>query len=293
MVSPGDANQPLLKLTSVVKSYGTVRALDCIDLDVHAGEVVALFGASGSGKSTVLRCIAQLERIDGGAMYLDGELLGFRRCSDGLRQLSDREIARQRKRVGMVFQSFNLFPHLTALTNVSEALVRVLRKSRYEANRTAMTYLEQVGLAEKANAYPRQLSGGQQQRVAIARALAMQPRLMLFDEPTSALDPELVGEVLSVIRRLADGSMTLLIVTHEMSFAREVSDRCVFVHGGRVVEAGSTADMFDRPATERLKSFLRKLPPRPESAIRHDATTTDLATPLETKENMKWSRFGR
>ncbi|TDE56342.1 amino acid ABC transporter ATP-binding protein [Nonomuraea mesophila] len=233
-------------------------ALDGVNLDVQEGEVVAVIGPSGSGKSTLVRCVHQLEGIDGGAMYLDGELLGYETHRGHLRPLPDRRVAAQRGRMGMVFQQFNLFPHWSVLRNVVEAQVAVHGRSQDKAREEALRLLKRVGLADRAESHPRMLSGGQQQRVAIARALATHPRIMLFDEPTSALDPELVDEVLSVVLDLARGGMTMIIVTHEMSFAREVADRCVFMEEGRVVETGTPAEIFDDPASPRLRAFLSR-----------------------------------
>ncbi|MFI7446096.1 amino acid ABC transporter ATP-binding protein [Nonomuraea sp. NPDC049714] len=240
------------------KRFGDHQALDGVSLEVGEGEVVAVIGPSGSGKSTLVRCMHQLESIDGGAMYLDGELLGYAAHRGHLRPLPDRRVAAQRRRMGMVFQQFNLFPHWSVLRNLTEAQVAVHGRPSGEAREEAMRLLERVGLAEKAHEHPRRLSGGQQQRVAIARALVTRPRIMLFDEPTSALDPELVDEVLSVVRDLAHGGMTMIIVTHEMSFAREVAGRCVFMEKGRVVESGPARDLFDHPTSPRLQAFLSR-----------------------------------
>jgi polar amino acid transport system ATP-binding protein len=240
----------------VVKVFGPTRALDGVSLDIARGEVVCIIGPSGSGKSTFLRCINQLERPDGGAIWVDGELVGFRQVGDALHELSDAELARQRLKSGMVFQRFNLFGHMTALQNVVEGPVTVLRRPRREAVDEAMALLARVGVAEKRDAYPIELSGGQQQRVAIARALAMRPALMLFDEPTSALDPELVGEVLAVMRDLAGSGMTMVVVTHELGFAREVGHRVVFMDRGAVVEAGTPEDVLVRPRQRRTQDFI-------------------------------------
>ncbi|WP_037956355.1 amino acid ABC transporter ATP-binding protein [Streptomyces sulphureus] len=242
----------------VRKHFGQLEVLKAVDLTVGTGEVVVLLGPSGSGKSTFLRCINRLERLDGGSIHVQDELIGFRRTPAGIRHLKPREVTRQRRDIGMVFQHFNLFPHLTALANVIEAPTGVLREPKNEARARALELLERVGLADKADAYPRQLSGGQQQRVAIARALAMRPKLMLFDEPTSALDPELVGEVLATMRDLARDGLTMLVVTHEVNFAREVADRVVFMDGGRVLENGSPQDVLDNPAHPRTRSFLSR-----------------------------------
>jgi polar amino acid transport system ATP-binding protein len=240
----------------VAKTFGSLRALDGVSLDVARGEVVCVIGPSGSGKSTFLRCINQLERPDEGAIWVDGELVGFRQVGDALHELSDAELARQRLKSGMVFQRFNLFGHMTALQNVIEGPVTVLRRPRRAAIDEAMALLERVGLAEKRDAYPIELSGGQQQRVAIARALAMKPTLMLFDEPTSALDPELVGEVLAVMRDLARSGMTMIVVTHELGFAREVANRVVFMDRGTVVELGSPEEVLVRPRQRRTQDFI-------------------------------------
>ncbi len=246
----------MVSARDVVKTFGPTRALDGVSLDIARGEVVCIIGPSGSGKSTFLRCINQLERPDGGAIWVDGELVGFRQVGDALHELSDAELARQRLKSGMVFQRFNLFGHMTALQNVIEGPVTVLRRPRREAIDEGMALLERVGVAEKRDAYPIELSGGQQQRVAIARALAMRPALMLFDEPTSALDPELVGEVLSVMRDLAGSGMTMVVVTHELGFAREVGRRVVFMDRGTVVEAGTPDEVLVRPRQRRTQDFI-------------------------------------
>jgi polar amino acid transport system ATP-binding protein len=243
----------------VRKSFGHLEVLKGIDLRVDRQEVVVLLGPSGSGKSTFLRCINHLENIDGGRLSVDGELVGYRQHGDKLYELREKEVARKRAEIGMVFQRFNLFPNMTALSNVTVAPITVRRLGRAEAERRGMELLERVGLAEKASAYPSALSGGQQQRVAIARALAMDPKLMLFDEPTSALDPELVGEVLDVMQTLARDGMTMVVVTHEMGFAREVGDRVVFMDDGVVVEEGVPAEVFASPRHERTKAFLSKI----------------------------------
>ncbi|MET8140532.1 amino acid ABC transporter ATP-binding protein [Sphaerisporangium sp. NPDC005288] len=252
------SDTPVLRVCDVRKRFGAQVVLDGVSLEVREGEVVAVIGPSGSGKSTLLRCVHQLEGIDGGAMYLDGELLGHELHRGHLRPLPERRVAAQRGRMGMVFQQFNLFAHWNVLRNVTEAQVSVHRRSTGEAREEALRLLARVGLAGKADAHPRMLSGGQQQRVAIARALVTNPRIMLFDEPTSALDPELVQEVLSVMLDLARGGMTMIIVTHEMSFAREVADRCVFMEQGRVVEDGTPEEIFDNPASPRLRAFLSR-----------------------------------
>ena len=248
--------RPLVAIRSVSKNFGQFQALKRVSLDVRAGEVLCLIGASGSGKTTLLRCINQLTSIDSGGIWLDGELLGLREEGGRLHRLTPQQIARQRLRTGMVFQRFNLFPHKTALENITEGPVQVQGRKREDARAEAMELLRRVGLAAKADAYPAQLSGGQQQRVAIARSLAMKPMLMLFDEPTSALDPELVGEVLTVMKELARGGMTMMVVTHELGFAREVADRVVYVDHGAIVESGAAADVLDAPREVRTQSFL-------------------------------------
>ncbi|WP_432511667.1 amino acid ABC transporter ATP-binding protein [Kineococcus sp. SYSU DK001] len=252
-------SEPLVKARNVHKNFGHVEVLKGIDLDVHAGQVVCLLGPSGSGKTTFLRCINSLERIEAGRIWVDGELVGLAERGGRLHRLTDKEIARQRRDIGMVFQRFNLFPHMSALENVVEAPVRVRGESRAQARRRALELLDRVGLADRAANYPAQLSGGQQQRVAIARALAMQPKLMLFDEPTSALDPELVGEVLTVMRELAADGTTMLVVTHEVAFARDVADQVVFMDGGVVVERGAPADVIANPREDRTRSFLARM----------------------------------
>jgi polar amino acid transport system ATP-binding protein len=245
----------------VHKYFGALHALDGVSLEIAPAEILCIIGPSGSGKSTFLRCINQLERIDDGAIWVDGALAGYRRVGDALHPLSDREIARQRLASGMVFQRFNLFGHMTALENIIEGPVTVQKRRRGEAVEQALALLDRVGLADKRDAYPVQLSGGQQQRVAIARALAMKPKLMLFDEPTSALDPELVGEVLAVMRDLAESSMTMIVVTHELGFAREVADRVVFMDDGRIVEAGSPQEILSRPQHQRTRDFIAAVLP--------------------------------
>ncbi|RZJ12235.1 MAG: amino acid ABC transporter ATP-binding protein [Rubrivivax sp.] len=253
-----DPRPPALHLRGIVKRYGNAVVLDGIDLEVADREVVALIGPSGSGKSTLVRCVHQLTPIDGGAVYVQGVLQGYERHGNGLRALSEVAIAAQRQRIGMVFQQFNLFPHMSVLRNVMEGPVQVLRENPAAAQQHAEELLARVGLLNKKDAYPRQLSGGQQQRVAIARALAMRPQAMLFDEPTSALDPELVGEVLAVVQDLAKQGMTMMVVTHEIQFAREVADRIVFMEAGRIVEQGPARATMAAPATERLKAFLSR-----------------------------------
>lgn len=250
---------PLLRAKAVRKNFGRVEVLKGIDLSVRKGEVCCLLGASGSGKSTFLRCINRLETIDGGSIEVCGEFVGYRREGDKLYELSERMIAAQRTRTGMVFQGFNLFPHLTALENVYLAPVHVLRRSKKQVIQEAEELLRRVGLGDRLGYKPSQLSGGQQQRVAIARALAMQPTLMLFDEPTSALDPELVGEVLEVMRKLAESGMTMVVVTHEMGFAREVGDRIIFMDEGVVIEQGSPDEVLFNPKQPRTQRFLQSL----------------------------------
>ena len=249
-------NAPMVEAQAVHKSYGRLEVLRGITMQVAPREVMCLIGPSGSGKSTFLRCINHLEKIDAGRLFVDGELVGYTQRGDKLYELHDREVCRKRSEIGMVFQRFNLFPHMTALENVIEAPLRVKGEPASVAVERGRALLDRVGLADKVDAYPNQLSGGQQQRVAIARALAMQPKLMLFDEPTSALDPELVGEVLDVMRDLAKSGMTMVVVTHEMSFAREVGDTLVFMDAGVVVEAGTPRDMLANPRHERTRSFL-------------------------------------
>jgi polar amino acid transport system ATP-binding protein len=248
--------QPLVRAAGVTKSFGHHRALQSVDIEIQRGEVVCLIGPSGSGKSTFLRCINHLETLDGGELWVDEELVGYRRKGDRLYELSDREASVRRADIGMVFQHFNLFPHLTVLRNIIEAPIRTRRSSAKAAISHADELLGQMGLSDKRDAYPAQLSGGQKQRVAIARALAMRPKLMLFDEPTSALDPELVGEVLLVMRSLAQTGMTMIIVTHEIGFARDVADRVVFFEGGHVVEHGPARELLDSPSNPRTKAFL-------------------------------------
>jgi polar amino acid transport system ATP-binding protein len=249
----------MVQAEAVHKSFGRLRVLNGIDLSVAPKEVMCLIGPSGSGKSTFLRCINHLDKIDGGRLWVDGELVGYRQSGDKLYELREREVCRKRSEIGMVFQRFNLFPHMTALENVIEAPLLVRSESRSAVLERARTLLDRVGLADKIDCYPNQLSGGQQQRVAIARALAMQPKLMLFDEPTSALDPELVGEVLDVMRNLAESGMTMIVVTHEMGFAREVADAVVFMDAGAVVEVGAPRDVLLNPQHERTRSFLSKV----------------------------------
>ncbi len=248
---------PMVDVRQAHKMFGDLHVLKGVDLTVRSGEVCVVLGPSGSGKSTLLRCLNELEVLTGGSVRIDGELLGYREDESGrLHRLHPTAIARQRAKIGMVFQRFHLFPHMTALENVMEAPVQVLGRSKAEARATATELLERVGLADRMGHYPAQLSGGQQQRVAIARALAMDPELMLFDEPTSALDPELVGEVLAVMKDLARGGMTMVVVTHEIGFAREVADHVVFMDEGVVVEEGAPAAVLDAPREERTRDFL-------------------------------------
>jgi len=250
---------PMVRAEAVHKAFGHNLVLRGIDVEVAPSEVLCIVGPSGSGKSTFLRCINHLEKIDAGRLWVAGELVGYRERGGRLHELRDREIAAQRRRIGMVFQRFNLFPHLTALGNIIDAPIRVRKESRTAATERARRLLDLVGLGDRGGAYPSMLSGGQQQRVAIARALAMEPALMLFDEPTSALDPELVGEVLEVMRRLADDGMTMVVVTHEMGFAREVGDQLIFMDEGVVVEQGSPRDVLAAPQHERTQAFLSKV----------------------------------
>lgn len=250
----------LVEISNVHKRFGELEVLKGVSLTVEAGEVVVLLGASGSGKTTLLRCINHLETIQDGEIKVAGELVGYTRGQDGkLREEKDTITSAKRARIGMVFQRFNLFAHLTVLENVTEAPVQVLRMPLAEARKRALDLLASVGLKDKADHYPHELSGGQQQRVAIARALAMEPRLMLFDEPTSALDPELVGEVLETMRRLAASGMTMIVVTHEMSFAREVADRVIMMADGQVIEEGSPTQLFSAPSHPRTKAFLARI----------------------------------
>jgi polar amino acid transport system ATP-binding protein len=249
----------MVRAEAVRKSFGRLEVLKGVSLEVRPSEVMCLLGPSGSGKSTFLRCINHLEKIDGGRLSVDGELVGYRQSGDKLHELRESEVARKRAEIGMVFQRFNLFPHMTALENVIEAPTRVKGIRRAAATASARDLLDRVGLADKVDVYPAQLSGGQQQRVAIARALAMEPKLMLFDEPTSALDPELVGDVLDVMRGLARDGMTMVVVTHEIGFAREVGDSVVFMDEGVIVESGVPREVFANPRHERTKAFLSKV----------------------------------
>ena len=251
--------QPMVQAAGVHKSFGRLEVLRGIDLQVARQEVMCIIGPSGSGKSTLLRCVNHLEKINAGRLWVDGELVGYRERGGRLYELREREVCARRAEIGMVFQQFNLFPHMNAVENVIEAPIRVKGMSRSRATEIARELLYRVGLQDKADAYPKQLSGGQQQRVAIARALAMQPKLMLFDEPTSALDPELVGDVLAVMRDLAASGMTMIVVTHEMAFAREAGDTLVFMDEGMVVESGSPREVLASPSRERTRAFLSKV----------------------------------
>ena len=251
--------EPALRVEGVRKSYGHVEVLKGIDMQVKPGEVACLVGPSGSGKSTFLRCINHLEKINSGRLYVHGELVGYQEKKGRLYELSDREVCRKRAEIGMVFQNFNLFQHMNALENIIEAPMRVLKISKDEAVVHARELLALVGLSGREESLPKQLSGGQQQRIAIARALAMKPKLMLFDEPTSALDPELVGEVLAAMQDLANSGMTMIVVTHEMGFARKVADTIAFMDAGLIVESGSPDEVLDNPVHERTKSFFSKV----------------------------------
>jgi polar amino acid transport system ATP-binding protein len=253
------ATPPMVKAEGVCKNFGALKVLKGVTLEIGRGQVLVLVGPSGSGKSTFLRCINHLEQVNGGRLYVDGELIGYRERGDKLHEMPLREAAKQRRDIGMVFQHFNLFPHRNALANIIEAPIQVKGVKKAEALERGRDLLAQVGLSDKATAYPAQLSGGQQQRVAIARALAMNPKLMLFDEPTSALDPELVGEVLGVMKKLAGEGMTMVVVTHEMGFAREVADQLVFMDAGVIVERGNPREVLSNPQNERTKAFLSKV----------------------------------
>ena len=258
MTVPADT-RPMVEARAVHKAYGRLEVLKGIDITVGRGEVLCLIGPSGSGKSTFLRCINHLEKIDGGELCVDGELVGYREVGNRLHELKDREVCAKRAEIGMVFQRFNLFPHMSVLDNVTSGPVWVRRAASGASRERARDLLARVGLADKVDSYPNQLSGGQQQRVAIARALAMDPKLMLFDAPPSALDPELVGDVLDVMRDLANEGMTMIVVTHEMGFAREVGDTVVFMDGGVVVEQGDPTQVLTDPQHERTRSFLAKV----------------------------------
>jgi len=250
---------PMVEAHGIRKHFGSTQILRGIDLRVQRGSVTCLIGPSGSGKTTFLRCINHLEKVDAGRLYVDGQLIGYEERNGRLQELKPRQVAESRRKTGMVFQRFNLFPHMTVLENIIEAPVRVLNRARDEVVEEAHTLMARVGLADRGAAYPRELSGGQQQRIAIARALAVKPKLMLFDEPTSALDPELVGEVLAVMKSLAEAGMTMVVVTHELGFAREVADQIVFMDGGVVVEAGDPSTILKDPQHERTRAFLSKV----------------------------------
>lgn len=252
-------NTPMISAQNVHKSFGQFEVLKGINLEVQPGEVACLLGPSGSGKSTFLRCVNHLDKATAGRLYVDGELIGYREKNGILYEISEKQAAQQRSDIGMVFQSFNLFPHRTVIENIIEAPMQVKKVPEDKARKRAMELLDEVGLASKADNFPVQLSGGQQQRVAIARAVAMDPKLMLFDEPTSALDPELVGEVLRVMKDLAAQGMTMLVVTHEMGFAREVADKIFFMDGGVVLESGTPAEVLENPQQPRTKEFLSSL----------------------------------
>jgi polar amino acid transport system ATP-binding protein len=260
-MSAPDYSEPdyMIKAEGVHKNFGRLEVLKGIDLEVKPGEVMCIVGPSGSGKSTFLRCINHLEKINGGRLWVDGHMVGYRQKGGKIYELREKEVAAQRSDIGMVFQRFNLFPHMTALANVMEAPIWVKKQARQAVKERALGLLDRVGLADKADGYPNQLSGGQQQRVAIARALAMEPKLMLFDEPTSALDPELVGDVLEVMKRLALDGMTMVVVTHEMGFAREVGDSLVFMDFGVVVEKGLPQEVLTNPQHPRTQDFLSKV----------------------------------
>ena len=250
------SNREMVRAEKIVKRFGNLTVLNGVDLSVKRREVVVVIGPSGSGKTTLLRCINHLEKIDDGRIYIEGELMGYREKNGRLVEDSEANIARIRSQVGFVFQRFNLFPHMTALENVIEAPIHVLDESRAEVTGRALALLDKVGLADKANAYPHKLSGGQQQRVAIARALAMNPKIMLFDEATSALDPELVGEVLKVMKQLAEEGMTMVVVTHEMGFARDVCSHVIFMDKAVIVEEGTPEQIFEHAQNERTRNFL-------------------------------------
>jgi polar amino acid transport system ATP-binding protein len=259
MTENAPASDVMVKAEGIHKFFGRLHILRGIDLEVRYGQVMCVIGPSGSGKSTFLRCINHLEKIDSGRLWVDGHLVGYRQRGDKLHEMREKEVAAQRRDIGMVFQRFNLFPHMTAVQNIIEAPTRVKGESRQVVRERALKLLDQVGLSEKVDSYPAQLSGGQQQRVAIARALAMEPKLMLFDEPTSALDPELVGDVLDVMRQLAVDGMTMVVVTHEMGFAREVGDSLVFMDEGVVVEEGDPREVLTDPQHPRTQDFLSKV----------------------------------
>jgi polar amino acid transport system ATP-binding protein len=252
-------NRPIVRATAVHKSFSGTNVLKGISFDVFRSEVVCIIGPSGSGKSTILRCINHLERVDSGTILVDGKFVGYELRDGRLYEMPAREVALRRTQIGMVFQSFNLFPHRTVLENICLGPVRVLKMPKAVARSRALELLDKVGLADRGQDYPRQLSGGQQQRVAIARALAMRPKLMLFDEPTSALDPELVGDVLGVMRQLAQDGMTMIVVTHEMAFAKEVADKLIFMDAGKIVEVGKPKTLLENPENERTRAFLSRV----------------------------------
>jgi len=281
-----DTGMPLVHAVNVMKSFGDVKVLKGIDLDVRQGQVICLLGPSGSGKTTLLRCINQLETIDGGRIWVDGDLMGYEDRGGTLHRLGNKAIAAQRREIGMVFQKFNLFPHKTTLENIMEAPIQVKGENKAQVRERAIALLARVGLQDKPSAYPSQLSGGQQQRVAIARAMAMNPKLMLFDEPTSALDPELVGEVLAVMRELANEGTTMIVVTHEMSFAREVADHVVFMDGGVVVEQGDPRSVINNPQHARTKSFLRRMQSE-HKVVEHVPTSLQEAIIAEQKLDLE------
>jgi polar amino acid transport system ATP-binding protein len=251
--------EPMVRAEAVHKRFGSLEVLRGITLDVQPGEVMCLLGPSGSGKSTFLRCINHLEKINAGRLFVDGELVGYRQQGEKIYELREAEVCRKRQEIGMVFQRFNLFSHLTALENVTEAPTKVKGEKKAEANEKARALLDDVGLSDKVDAYPAQLSGGQQQRVAIARALAMDPKLMLFDEPTSALDPELVGDVLEAMKQLVERGMTMIVVTHEIGFAREAGTSLAFMDEGRIVESGIPREVLENPQNPRTREFLRRV----------------------------------
>jgi len=284
MTTTATQTEHLVHAVNVTKAFGSNEVLKGIDMTVDAKEVVCLLGPSGSGKTTFLRLINQMETLTGGRIWVGGELIGFEDRKGKLHVRKDKDIARQRARIGMVFQRFNLFPHMTALGNVTEAPVKVKRRPKADITKEALELLDMVGLADRARYYPSQLSGGQQQRVAIARALAMKPELLLFDEPTSALDPELVGEVLGVMRNLAEEGTTMIVVTHEMAFAREVADRVVFMDQGVVVEEGPPNEVLLNPQEERTKSFLRRVKHEAETEAAHDAELARILAEAEALE---------
>jgi polar amino acid transport system ATP-binding protein len=282
---------PLVHAVNVMKAFHGTEVLKGIDMSVNSGQVVCLLGPSGSGKTTFLRCINQLETIDGGRIWVNGHLMGYEERGGKLHRLSDKKIAHQRRDIGMVFQRWNLFPHKTALQNIMEGPCLVKGEKKDEARERALSLLERVGLKDKPDAYPGQLSGGQQQRVAIARALAMDPKLMLFDEPTSALDPELIGEVLAVMRELAEDGMTMIVVTHEMSFARGVADKVVFMDGGVVVEQGPPRSVIDNPEHERTRTFLQRMRSEHHEHHAHLEGPDGLLLPVEVEPESEPERL--